>query len=104
MHRDILAIFVRLMRKQGYEPMLASNLEKSYGKLLKARWSGDEQLSKYQSAADIPAGEREHIKFDPVHKVAYMAWDPVEIPYNAATRQQILELTKAFIASRKSKT
>ncbi len=100
-HRDILAVCVRLMRKAGYEPMLKSNLEKTYGKLLKAKWSGDEQLSKYKSAADIPAEEREEIKFDPVHKVAYMTWQPVDIPYSAAIRKEIVELTTAFAESRK---
>jgi hypothetical protein len=34
-HRDILAVMVRLMRKPGYPPMLASDLEKTYGKLLR---------------------------------------------------------------------
>lgn len=100
-HRDILAVCVRLMRKAGYEPMLKSNLEKTYGKLLKAKWSADEQLSKYKSAADIPAEEREEIKFDPVHKVAYMTWRPVDIPYTAAIRKEIVELTTAFAESRK---
>jgi len=100
-HRDILAICVRFMRKSGYEPMLASNLEKTYGRLLKAKWSGDEQLSKYKSSADIPKEERDSIKYDPIHKVAYMTWDTVEIPYSAEVRTEILVLTKAFIESKK---
>lgn len=100
-HRDILAVCVRLMRKAGYEPVFKSSLEKTYGKLLKAKWGGDEELSKYKSAADIPAEEREEIKFDPVHKVAYMTWQPVNIPYTAAIRKEIVELTTAFAASRK---
>lgn len=102
-HRDILAVCVRLMRKAGYDPMLSSPLEKTYGKLLKEKWGTDEQLSKYKKAADIPEEERESIKFDPIHKVAYMTWLPVEMPYTPETRQQIIELTKAFIASRKAK-
>lgn len=101
--RDILAVCVRLMRKAGYEPMLSSPLEKTYGKLLKEKWSTDEQLSKYKKAADIPAEERDSIKFDPIHKVAYMTWLPVEIPYSAEVRAQILELTQSFAASRKEK-
>ncbi len=100
-HRDILAVCVRLMRKTGYDPMMKSNLEKAYGKLLKTKWSADEQLSKYKSATDIPVEEREEIKFDPVHKVAYMTWQPVDIPYSEETRKEILELTQSFIASRK---
>ena len=99
----MLAICVRLMRKQGYEPMLASNLEKTYGKALKGKWSGDEELSKYKKADDIPADERDAIKFDPVHKVAYMAWNPVELPYSEDMRTEILTLTKAFAASQKKK-
>ena len=102
-HRDILAIFVRLMRKPGYQPMMDSSLEKTYGKLLKAKWSGDEQLSKYKSGDDIPAEEKDSIKFDPIHKVAYMTWDPVELPYSEETRKQILELTRSFVASKKKK-
>lgn len=100
-HRDILAVCVRLMRKSGYEPMLASNLEKTYGKLLKAKWGADEQLSKYKSSADIPKEERDDIKYDPIHKVAYMTWDTVEIPYSPEVRAEILALTRAFIESRK---
>ncbi len=100
-HRDILAVCVRLMRKVGFDPMMKSNLEKTYGKLLKEKWSGDEQLSKYKSAEDIPAEEREEIKFDRIHKVAYMSWQPVNIPYSAETRKEILELTESFAESRK---
>jgi hypothetical protein len=102
-HRDILAIFVRLMRKQGYQPMMDSTLERTYGKLLKAKWSADEMLAKYKSAGDIPADEKENVKFDPIHKVAYMIWDPVEIPYSEEMRKQILELTKSFVTSKKEK-
>ena len=100
-HRDILAVCVRLMRKPGYGPMLQSNLEKTYGKLLKAQWGDDEQLSKYKSAADIPKEERDDIKYDPVHKVAYMKWRTVDIPYTEEIRTEIIALTKSFIASRK---
>jgi hypothetical protein len=99
-HRDILAVCVRLMRKAGFEPMMKSDLEKTYGKLLKAKWGSDEELSKYKSAADIPQEQRSSVKFDPIHKVAYMTWDTVEIPYSLATRAEILTLTKSFIESR----
>lgn len=100
-HRDILAVCVRLMRRAGYEPMMKSDLEKTYGKLLKAKWGEDEQLSKYKSAADIPQEERNDVKFDPIHKVAYMTWDTVEIPYSEAVRSEIRTLTNSFVESRK---
>jgi len=101
LHRDILAVFVRAMRKQGYGPMLSSDLEKTYGRLLKAKWSKNEDFNKYQSTTDIPEADRDSIKFDPIHKVAYLAWDPVEIPYSEATRSAILDLTKGYLASLK---
>lgn len=100
-HRDMLAVFVRVMRKKGYEPMLASDLEKTYGRLLKAKWKDNEDMAKYKSAADIPPEEKDNIKFDPIHMVAYMTWDPVEIPYSAEIRRAILDLTKGFVASLK---
>ena len=101
LQRDILAVLVRSMRKQGYGPMLASDLEKTYGRLLKEKWGTHEDFSKYKKAADIPAEERESIKFDPVHQVAYAPWDPVEIPYSEATRQAILDLATSYVASLK---
>lgn len=100
-HRDMLAVCVRLMRKSGYEPMLASSLEKTYGKLLREKWGTDEQLSKYKKTEDIPEEDRDSIKYDPVHKVAYMTWMPINIPYTPAIRSQIIELTKSFAASKK---
>jgi len=100
-HRDILAVCVRLMRKAGYGPMMKSELEKTYGKLLKAKWGADEELSKYKSTADIPQEQRGDVKFDPIHKVAYMTWDTVEIPYSEPVRSEILTLTKSFIESKK---
>ena len=101
LHRDILAVLVRAMRKQGYGPMLSSDLEKTYGRLLKAKWSKNEDFNQYQSTADIPEADRDNIKFDPIHKVAYLVWDPVEIPYSEATRSAILDLTKGYLASLK---
>ncbi|RYD25186.1 MAG: hypothetical protein EOP86_27660 [Verrucomicrobiaceae bacterium] len=101
--RDILAVLVRSMRKAGYEPMLESGLEKTYGKLLKDRWKDDETLSKYKSAADIPEEDNENVKFDPIHKVAYMAWEPVRIPYSEETRTAILDLAKAYSAGGRKK-
>jgi hypothetical protein len=104
-HRDMLAICVKLMRKDGYEPMLQSDLEKTYGKLLKAKWAGDEELSKIKSNDDIPKEEREDqyrsLFFDPIHKVAYRTYPPLEFPYSEDVRTQILTLTKSFIASKK---
>lgn len=97
--RDILALFVKSMRKAGYHPMLESDLEKTYGRLLKSKWKDDETLSKYKSASDIPVEDREGVKFDPIHKVAYATWDPVEIPYTGELRNTILTLTKAWLAS-----
>ena len=102
-HRDMLAVCVRLMRKAGYEPMLESSLEKTYGKLLREKWGSDEELSKYKSAADIPEEDRDSIKYDPVHKVAYMTWQPVNIPFTAGIRTEIVTLTKSFVASRRKK-
>jgi hypothetical protein len=81
--------------------MLSSDLEKTYGRLLKAKWSKNEDFNKYQSTTDIPEADRDSIKFDPIHKVAYLAWDPVEIPYSEATRSAILDLTKGYLASLK---
>lgn len=103
--RDILAVLVRSMRKAGYEPMLESSLEKTYGKLLKDKWKDDETFSKYQSTDDIPLDDREGVKFDPIHKVAYSVWDPVEIPYTEEIRTSILTLTRSYLAQgKKSKT
>jgi hypothetical protein len=104
-HRDMLAICVKLMRKSGYEPMLQSDIEKTYGKLLKEKWAGDEELSKIKSNDDIPKEEREDqyrsLFFDPVHKVAYRTYPPIEFPYSEQVRTQILTLTKSFIESKK---
>ncbi|MBP7949041.1 MAG: hypothetical protein KA004_05250 [Verrucomicrobiales bacterium] len=96
-HRDILAVFVRVMRKNGFEPMLSSDLEKTYGKLLRDKWSNHEEFSKFKRAGDIPEDLRENVKFDPIHKVAYLTWDPVQIPFSEQTRTRILELTKQFV-------
>lgn len=103
--RDVLAVLVRSMRKAGFEPMLESSLEKTYGKLLKDKWKDDETFSKYQSTDDIPPDDRESVKFDPIHKVAYAVWDPVEIPYSEDIRTSILTLTKSYLAQgKKAKT
>jgi hypothetical protein len=101
-HRDMLAVCVHIMRKVGYGPMFSSNLEKIYGKALKAKYGQDEVLSKYKSAADIPKDEREYIKYDPIHKLAYRVSGDVQIPYTPEIRKEILDLTKAFIASKEA--
>ena len=88
------------MRKAGYEPMLASDLEKTYGKALKAKYAKDEFLSKYKSPNDIPKEERNDIKYDPIHKIAYRVGGDVQIPYTPEIRKQILDLTKSFVASK----
>jgi hypothetical protein len=95
-HRDILAVLVRLMRKLGYQPMLDSPLEAEYGRLLKERWSTDEEMKKFKSAEDIPKEDRESIKFDPLHKVAYPVWEPVNVPFDEGKREIILKLAAAF--------
>ena len=100
-HRDMLAVCVHIMRKVGYKDMLASSLEKTYGKALKETYGSDEVLSKYKSAADIPKDEREFTKFDPIHKLAYRVGGSVQIPYTPEIRKEILDLTKSFIASKK---
>jgi hypothetical protein len=99
-HRDMLAVCVHIMRKAGFEAMLASDLEKAYGKALKAKYGADEELSKYKSAADIPKEDREYTKFDPIHKLAYRVGGDVQIPYTPEIRKQILDLTKSFINSK----
>lgn len=93
-HRDMLAAMVRVMRRTGYDPMLQSDIEKQYGKLLKEKWAGDENYNKYTSRESIPEEERESIKWDPIHKVAYPVWMPVEFPYSPEVRKQIIELAK----------
>lgn len=102
LHRDILTTLVRAMRKQGFTPMLESGLEKKYGRLLREKWATHEEFSKYRTATDIPEDYRESVKFDPLHKVAYSIWDPVDIPWTETTRVEVLELTRAFLKSRKS--
>jgi hypothetical protein len=99
-HRDMLAVCVHIMRKAGYGPMLSSNLEKVYGKALKAKYGKDEILSKYKSAADIPEEDREYTKYDPIHKLAYRVGGDVQIPYTPEVRKEILDLTKSYIASK----
>jgi hypothetical protein len=102
-HRDLLATLVRVMRKTGYDPMLQSGIEKQYGKLLKEKWAGDETYSKYTSRESIPEDERESIKWDPVHKVAYPVWTPLEFPYSPEVRMQIVDLAKRCAADKTKK-
>jgi hypothetical protein len=99
LHRDILAVMVKSMRKHGYEPMLTSELEKTYGTLRKAQSAKNESLSKFKTANDIPEAEREDIKFDPIHQVAYYQWDAVNIPYTEEIRQNIVTLTKSYVTN-----
>ncbi len=103
-HRDILALFVRVMRKQGFVPMLSSDLEKTYGKLMKDKWANHEDFKQYKRAADIPADMRNGVKFDPIHKVAYSAWSPVEVPYSEETRRMVLDLTRKFVSANAAKS
>ena len=102
-HRDMLASMVRVMRKIGYDPMLQSDIEKQYGKLLKEKWAKDESYSKYTSRESIPEEERESIKWDPVHKVAYPSWMPLEFPYSPEVRTQIIDIAKRCAADKAKK-
>jgi hypothetical protein len=99
-HRDILSVLVRGMRREGFEPMLQSPLEKEYGKLLVEHWGEDEELKKYKKTEDIPEDERENIKYDPIHKVAYQVWSGVTIPYTEEKRSMIRQLAEAFVKSK----
>jgi hypothetical protein len=102
-HRDILATLVRVMRKVGYDPMLQSSIEKEYGRMLKEKWAKDETYSKYTSRESIPEEERESIKWDPIHKVAYPVWTPLEFPYSPEVRTQIVDLAKKCGAEKAKK-
>jgi hypothetical protein len=99
--RDVLAVFVRLMRNANYQPLLNSHLEALYGRVLKARFGKDEELSKFKGLNDIPDYDRHYIKFHPVHKVAWREDSDLGIPYSPDLRKEILDLTKSFIASKK---
>ncbi len=98
--RDILAVIVRFMRKEGYQPLLNSPFEAEYGRLLRERWGQHRQLKNYKKPEDIPEEEQEDVKFDPIHGLAYEVWDPVKVPYTEEKRAFIRELAAKFVESR----
>jgi hypothetical protein len=95
--RDMLAVMVHIMRKAGFEPFLNCPLEAEYGKLLKEKAAEHETLRAFKAADDIPEADRDAIKYDPVHKVAYFAWDPVMMKFSEEKRSLIRQLTEEFI-------
>jgi hypothetical protein len=100
--RDMLAVMVKLMRKEGFEPMLNSPLEAEYGKLLKEQNQEDDELKKYRKTEDIPKDEQDNIKYDAVHGTAYYVWQPVQLPYTEEKRSMIRQLAGDFVKSKKT--
>ncbi len=107
-HRDMLAVMVRLIREKSFPPLLASSLEKRYGELLKEEIAKYQELASYKTPEDIPKEHRHAIQFDPVHHVPFRAdhgyfGGALPIPYTPELRKEILDLAKAFIASQAKK-
>lgn len=95
--RELLSVVLQLLRRQRYEPVLDSDLEKTYATAVIAR-AKEEDLADYQTPADAKAKGDEWLKFDPILKLplGYMRTPP-SVPFGPEVREQIRGWAEAFM-------
>ena len=94
--RDCLATMLCLLRQERFEPLLKSDLEKSFVAELKKK-AKEENLESIKKPADIKEEDAKYVGFDPIAKLpTYPGRKMAEVKYTPEVRQQILEMVKAF--------
>lgn len=94
--RDCLATLLCLLRQEKFEPLLKSDLEKSFVAELKKK-AKEENLESIKKPADIKEEDAKYVGFDPIAKLpTYPGRKMAEVKYTPEVRQQILEMVKAF--------
>lgn len=88
--REMLSVMAALLRHERYQPLLDSDLEKSYFGHLKQN-AGNVQLERFHSAADIPSNQKGWIGFDTVHGLPFFKdqYHAAFVPYTPELRQDI---------------
>ncbi len=97
MQRELLSVMLQLLRRQKFAPLLASDIEKTYGDLLKAR-AQQEDLREFKSLADAKAKGEDWVRFDPIYHVpiGYLHPQPT-LPFTPELRSQARGFAKQFI-------
>ena len=95
--RELLSVMMQLLRRQQFAPLLESNYEKAYAKVLKERAS-EEDLRDIKTPADAKAKGEDYLTFDPIYKVpvGYFHEDPT-FPFSREIREEMRGLVQQFI-------
>jgi hypothetical protein len=97
--RELLSVMLQLMRRQRFEPLVASSIEKTYGKLLKKR-AKEEDLADIKTPEDAKKPGNEWVRFDPIHHVPIGGLsEETAMPFSSKLRAEIRELAKKFTAT-----
>lgn len=97
--REILSVITRLLRDARFQPLLDSEIEKTFAAQLK-KDARSEQLKDIKKAEDIPADERAFVKWDAIQNLPSMG-PRAELPYTEKLRGQIREFATQFLAAKK---
>ncbi len=95
LQRELLSVMLHVLRRQKFQPVLDSSLEKAYEKALVAR-AGQEDLKDIKTAADVPEGQV--IRFDPIVHVPMGFFDKnPSTPFTPQVRDEIRGFVQSFL-------
>lgn len=94
--RELLSLMMQLLRGQRYQPLLDTDLEKTYEAALRAR-ARESDLKDIKTPADAEAKNKGWVHFDPIYNIpaGYMH-DYPSIDYSEKLRNQVRGLVEQF--------
>ncbi len=97
--RELLSVMLQLLRNQRYQPLLDSEMEKSYAKAIKAR-AQEEDLKDIKTPEDAKAKGDEYLQFDVIYGVPLAYLDkPPKVPFSGDVRNTIRGYVTDFTKS-----
>jgi hypothetical protein len=100
--REVLSVLARLLRDAHFQPLLDSDIEKSYAAGLQEAVAKSKQLSDFKNPGDIPPDDRDYIKWDPLYNLPVAgSWPKAELPFTRKLRAQIRGFAEQFLAAKK---
>lgn len=96
--REMLSVMLQLLRAKKFQPLIDSDIEKTYGKALREQLEEDAELKDVKSPEDAKAKGLEDVEFDPIQKVPKV-WirEHPKMPFNAELRNAIRGLVEQYI-------
>lgn len=101
--RELLAMMLKLLRTQRFQPLLDSAFEQAYGRAIKDR-AAKEDLREIKTPADAKKKKlvvgMDWLGFDPIYQVPLGHIFPAPtVPYTPEAREKARDLVSSFIAT-----